>query len=107
MANRVSISRAGPDSTAENIKSRLEVSISSTPRTTMSRMYPGISPPTSQDIIPVLASRMASVYFLPADLSEAAIWVTSNHGWSSSDWMNSCPTEPVAPMMATLFFMGG
>ena len=89
LAKRVSISRAGPDSTAENIRSRFAVSTSSTPRTVISRTYSGMSPPTSQATIPVLGSRMASTYFLPAVLDEAAIWVTSNQGWFSSDWMNS------------------
>src|SRR6476646_436306 len=38
----------------------------------------------------------ASAYALPAERSEAASHVISNHGCSLSSWMNLCPTVPVA-----------
>ena len=44
---------------------------------------------------------VASSYLLPADLEEAANAVTSKSGWFSSNWMNLCPTIPVAPSTPT------
>src|SRR5215470_848125 len=45
--------------------------------------------------------RAASAYGLPSDRSEAASQATSNHGWCSSNWINRCPTMPVAPRTPT------
>ncbi len=104
LANLVSISLAAPDSIDIKIRSNWEGSISSIVLTVISLIYSGISPPTSHLIMPLLGSLMASMYFLPADLSDAAICVTSNHGCSFKDWTNSCPTDPVTPIIATLFF---
>src|SRR3972149_6236253 len=46
----------------------------------------------------------AFLYFLPADLSDAASTSILNHGCPCNSWMNRCPTAPVAPNMATLRF---
>ena len=46
----------------------------------------------------------ASSYGLPALRSDAASALISNQGWSSSDWMNLCPTIPVAPKIPTFIF---
>jgi hypothetical protein len=46
----------------------------------------------------------AFLYFLPADLSEAASTSILNHGCPCNSWMNLCPTAPVAPNIATLRF---
>src|SRR6267378_2424762 len=45
--------------------------------------------------------RAASAYGRPSERSEAANQVTSNHGWFSSNWINRCPTMPVAPRIPT------
>src|SRR5260370_21236512 len=46
----------------------------------------------------------ASGYGSPADLSDAASHLTSNHGWFSSRLTKRCPTMPVAPRMPTSSF---
>src|ERR1700692_2373503 len=45
--------------------------------------------------------RAASAYGRPSDRSDAASHATSNHGCSSSIWINLCTTLPVAPRIPT------
>ena len=46
----------------------------------------------------------ASAYGLPTERSDATSSRTANHGCPSSNWMNRCPTAPVAPSTATPIF---
>jgi hypothetical protein len=59
-------------------------------------------PGNSSGSCPPLA---APILDLPAERSDAASAMTSNEGWPASAARNCCPTTPVAPMTATVFFI--
>src|SRR5882757_8510031 len=50
--------------------------------------------------------RAASAYGRPSERSDAASQEISNHGWFSNNWINRCPTMPVAPRIPTESLFG-
>jgi hypothetical protein len=102
LANLGSIIFASSDSSAVNIRSKFSGLMSSTLLITISLMYSGTSSLLCQRKMPEFGSRIASMYFFPADLSDAATCASSNHLCLFRPIMNSWPTAPVAPMTATL-----
>src|SRR5262245_11912473 len=73
--------------------------------TDSSRMAAGGASRHHQRRAPLLSSRIAWAYVLPAERSEAASFTTSNQGCPSSATRHCCPAMPVAPTTATRFFM--
>ena len=87
--------------TAQNTKSAAEAILprsASASSTVMSANFSGTGEGIAQR--PATASR----YFFPAEEGEAASAATLNQGWFSSSRQKRCPTMPVAPMTATLYF---
>ena len=83
-----SSTRAVSDSTAENTMSTPDSSSPSPFSTVSSNVGAGGGSVHHQRRAPVLASRSAAAYVLPAERSEAASFTISNHGWRSSATRN-------------------